>query len=637
MTKYLISGVHTFSEYPPMALGMCMAYAKQEFAADSHFEISADLIANEGDLTWCLASAAAGTRHVLLFSNYLWSTEANLRLSREAKRIDPTCITIHGGPNTPAYTDASRDFLQREPHVDYAVAGEGEETLVELLTAVAAGEDAPEAVAGLRFLRGTRFVETAPRERARNLNAFPSPYLTGFFDTKCAQRWQSAIIETFRGCPYHCTFCDWGSLMGSKIKLFDLARVMAELEWLAENQINTVWFADSNFGMLERDVQIARKVRDLKASTGYPKTMIATFAKNVKSRVVDIVEILVEAQVVSFGIISLQSQDEGTLKAIRRSNIKTSEYEKLRQKFAEKNLTLWAELMLALPGSTLEAFKSDLRYHFDLPVEVWVHRTVMLANSPMAKPEYQREHQIVVDDTNRIISTATMTPDDIELASAICRVYQAVHRFGILRYLVRWLQWERGLDPLDLMHALVVDTAAQQRFPLLAALVEDARTNPDTIMDLVDTVRTFRERMRVENGWTALSTEFMEWVRASYGIESTPAVASLADVQTKLMPGAGRATGREEVHTSHDVLSWYTDWLSGRGRPLETYGPGRVGVQDTSDRSNQPLSAAAAGLPWWELYSELYEIRRESAKKPVSGNKTSPTDEAGKRLEPALA
>ena len=72
---------------------------------------------------------------------------------------------------------------------------------------------------------------------------------------------------------------------------------------------------------------------------------------------------------------------------------------------------------MALPGSTVAALKGDLAYHFDLPIEVFVHRTVMLPNSPMADPKYQREHGIEVDEQKRVSATATMSAADIEAAA----------------------------------------------------------------------------------------------------------------------------------------------------------------------------------------------------------------------------
>ena len=51
-------------------------------------------------------------------------------------------------------------------------------------------------------------------ERLHHLE-IPSPYLTGVFDDIIANNPEyvfNATLETNRGCPFACTFCDWGSL-----------------------------------------------------------------------------------------------------------------------------------------------------------------------------------------------------------------------------------------------------------------------------------------------------------------------------------------------------------------------------------------------------------------------------------------
>jgi hypothetical protein len=269
------------------------------------------------------------------------------------------------------------------------------------------------------------------------------------------------------------------------------------VEWAASRKISTIWIADSNFGLLERDVEIARHISEIKKRTGFPRRMVLTFAKNIKSHVIEIVKLLVDAGLVAQGIISLQTSDPSTLKVIRRTNIKTSEYEKLRHEFAQRDLPLTVELMMALPGSSVDAFKGDLAYHFDLPVEIFVHRTVMLPNSPMADPKYQREHAIVLDEQKRVIATATMSTADIETAEIICRVFQGVHRFGILRYILRWLQWEKGFVPLQVIHDLIADVDAQAEYPLLGAFSHDASVGSDILDHLVNTVMSFREQLRI--------------------------------------------------------------------------------------------------------------------------------------------
>ena len=57
--------------------------------------------------------------------------------------------------------------------------------------------------------------------RLRELSPLPSPYLENVFepllDANPDERWL-ALWETNRGCPFSCTFCDWGSATAAKEK-----------------------------------------------------------------------------------------------------------------------------------------------------------------------------------------------------------------------------------------------------------------------------------------------------------------------------------------------------------------------------------------------------------------------------------
>src|SRR5262249_13918263 len=147
----------------------------------------------------------------------------------------------------PSYPQACETFLRKERHVDYVVKGEGETALVDLLVALAHGDAKTRPLSSISTLDGDRFVQHPIRERTRDLDEFPSPYLTGMFDSLRPEKWPSATIESNRGCPYGCTFCDWGAATLQKIRTFSLERVRAEVTWLAERKVPAMWIADANF------------------------------------------------------------------------------------------------------------------------------------------------------------------------------------------------------------------------------------------------------------------------------------------------------------------------------------------------------------------------------------------------------
>ena len=69
------------------------------------------------------------------------------------------------------------------------------------------------------------------------------------------------FIESARGCPYACTFCEAASSWYNKVNSFTVERVKKELLYIAKRMKNfpdvPLAIADSNFGMLKRDEEIS--------------------------------------------------------------------------------------------------------------------------------------------------------------------------------------------------------------------------------------------------------------------------------------------------------------------------------------------------------------------------------------------
>lgn len=181
---------------------------------------------------------------VLLLSNYVWSHRENLKVAAMVKGRSPDSLVIAGGPDTPAYPADCEAYLRSHPEVDLVVRGEGEATVVAVLDALdgrLVGRDGDLSVLadveGVAFRDGGDVVRTPDRPRIADLDLLPSPYLSGLFDAYGEATVAMAILETNRGCPYGCTFCDWGSATRSRIRQFSLDRVLAEIEWLGRHRI----------------------------------------------------------------------------------------------------------------------------------------------------------------------------------------------------------------------------------------------------------------------------------------------------------------------------------------------------------------------------------------------------------------
>lgn len=561
-------------DHLPLALGMlrAMILAHDGGALLRHYQPLPIVSMTVPELQAVYARFGPG---VWLFSDYVWSLAYNLQLSRLVKAVDRRNLTVHGGPSAPKYEDACRDFMQAHPHVDVVVRGAGEQTLVEALEALAAapGPSDPTrlaAVAGLSFFADgparRQLVRTPDRPRAADLSVMPSPYLAGMFDHYGGQV-VAAVLETNRGCPYSCTFCDWGSATQEKIYRFELDRVKAEIDWIARHRIRVLWIADANYGIFERDVEIARHIADAREREGFPREVVVNYPKNATEKIARIVDIFVKAGICSQGIVSIQTTDPTTLRVIRRDNIKTSKYDELAGIFRRQGLPLSTDLMIGLPGATVASFKTDLQRYFDDDVGVKAYRTELLPNSPMADPEYLREHRIRVDSANFLVSTASYTPADLAEMMAIWSAFDVADGYAVMRYVLRYLQWDHGQPALQVLHAMV----------------RTVRDEPAAYPALTWLLRHFPVQRHALGGWAPLYDEIGRFAQERLGVPGDDAaLAAVLRLNALLMPGPGRRF--PEVHElPFDVEAYFASGLGHRAGPtgrLADLGPGTLTVTD---------------------------------------------------------
>ncbi len=597
--------VNVDSSIAPLALGFLFAVARQHDGG--RLNKSFDFRPNW--LTDVTAAVPQG-RAVMLYSHYIWNSPRMLAYSARAKAENPLALNIHGGPDVPKYElDVERYFVDH-PYVDIAVHGEGEVTICEILDVLEAALlttdpldlSRLDSVAGLSY-RGPdgRAVRTADRARITDLDDIPSPYLTGEFDVFAEAGVPNVILETNRGCPYGCTFCDWGSATASSIRRFNLERIFDELAWCARNKISAVGLADANFGTFERDVEIARRTAELKRIYGFPRHFGTNYAKNSVKHLKPIVEILVEAKILAMGLLSLQSMDEGTLTTINRSNIKLKKYEALAAEFRANRLPLYVDLMMGLPGSTVESFRNDLQECVDREVYPKVHPTQLLINSPMNDPAYRAEHGITAAPSEMVKSCATFNEDDYKEMGKIRRAFLVGEKYGILRHALRYAHQETGQREIDLLCRLLA--AADQDGDRWPALRFTFLYIPALMVPPVN--------------WGWFLADLQRFFVEQLGIANDAALDSALRAQHAMIPAPERRFP-ETIELPCDYAAWHADVLIAKENghlqdwfkvvaPLRSYGPGTLTITDPNKICYQALGRDFNSGVWsiWELASEI--------------------------------
>ncbi len=340
---------------------------------------------------------------VAAFSVSMWNEQLNLTIAQQVKERWPNCLIVFGGAQVP---HNPTDYFEKHPFIDVAVRGEGEESFAEIMEQRLVGNtyaDMP-GVSWRDPSTGKCVYGDQERPFNRDLDVYPSPYLDGLYDELMAGHPElefQAIIETNRGCPFLCTFCYWGKGgLSRKYRHHSMERVTGELEWCAQNKIKYVFNADSNFGMHKRDMDIAHLLVDLKKKYGYPEKFRTCYGKNTNERIFEIGSLFHEHALEKGITLSRQSFSELTLKNIKRDNIKLEVYTNLQKSFNDRNVPVYCELILGLPGETRETWIEGIEklLQTGLQNQIFIYLCQMFNNTELADPAYIEKHGLITRD-----------------------------------------------------------------------------------------------------------------------------------------------------------------------------------------------------------------------------------------------
>jgi radical SAM superfamily enzyme YgiQ (UPF0313 family) len=343
--------------YLPYSAGVVWSYSLADPLIREQFEVT-DWIWRR-DAVEPLAQRLA-QNEIVTFSTYVWNHRYNYALARRIKEINPKVLTIFGGPE-PAITDP--ELFRKEPFMDLVICYEGEITFKRVLEHYENKDW--ENVPGLLINRNGEAVKTQDAERIESLEQVPSPYLSGMFDQLIAKsilelcgkaHWKPIVVV-----PMLAHSVTGAVLTYNKVKKFELERVFDELEWMAKRNFDWISITDANFGMYpERDGMIADKIIECKKSMVSPRTFSVAWAKNQKKEVIDIVKKLLDARGFNQGLtLSVQSLDLDVLENIRRKNMEMNKLNEVFELCEQRNIPAYTELILGLPGETLETWKKN--------------------------------------------------------------------------------------------------------------------------------------------------------------------------------------------------------------------------------------------------------------------------------------
>ena len=442
---------HLNSFYLPYTVGCLWSYVCQYSDITDNYEIGTWLFSR---LDLDTATKKFSDCDVIFASMYIWNTEYTYRLLSLIKQNNPDIKIICGGPQIP-WRD--KNFFLEHPYIDTVVINEGEQAALQILRSILANDNLPQT---LQF------------DRLKELDELPSPYLTGVFDELIAEHpdieWVPTL-ETDRGCPFKCTFCDWGSATGSKMYKLNIDRIRSEINWFADNNMPFLSMTTSNFGAFkERDTEVANIIVECNKRTGMPTAISTSYGKNNADTVFEISKMLLDASIQTGAAVSFQSTTPEVLKNIKRDNMKINKVSEVTEKAKSYNMPVLTELIMGLPGETYDSWVDSVCEVFaNKIINLDIFYLQLIENAPMnindrgtydlqtfvAYDYFYEASETMSSDLSRgtaeiinvIKSTNTLSEEDLYKCSEFSWFVVGMHCYGVTTHISDYLNSKLGI------------------------------------------------------------------------------------------------------------------------------------------------------------------------------------------------
>lgn len=269
---------------------------------------------------------------VIGFSAFSWNIDRVLYLSRRLKSTLAARIILGG----PEITRDNPRILSAD--IDFYVYGDGEAVFRRLLL-------------DQNFWQKRQAAEPA----ADWFRASPSPYLSGGLEPQIEN---IMLLETQRGCPYHCAFCYYNK-SHTTLVFADRARVIEAVQWACDQGVDELFLLDPSLNVRPDLADLLEQIRRVN-----PDRRLALFSE-IRAEGVDarLAALFAAAGFRGFEI-GLQTTHPEALKIMRRST-DIGLFLKGARLLKASGISAAVDLIMGLPADTPGAFKRTVDFVAD--------------------------------------------------------------------------------------------------------------------------------------------------------------------------------------------------------------------------------------------------------------------------------
>ena len=264
-------------------------------------------------------------------------------------------------------------FAGAHTYLDAVVPAEGEHTFCDIARLPTLDRASLEAIPGLDLPASDGWRRNTPRPPLKNLDDIASPFQLGLMGRDTV-----AYLETYRGCPMSCRFCEWGASDKSGT-VFSADYLERELEAYAEHNTSAVFLVDAGLNLNARGF---RNLVEADQRVGFFRST-AIWCEVYPTHLHDEhVQFLSSARAGYIGI-GLQSIDPRVLKLHQRP------FDRNRFERVVRELSPFAhveiQIIFGLPGDSPEGFHRTLDFARAQGVAVRAYHCLVLPDALMSR------------------------------------------------------------------------------------------------------------------------------------------------------------------------------------------------------------------------------------------------------------
>lgn len=353
-----------------------------------------------------------------------------------AKEVCPQALRVLGGIHA---TFMYQQVLTEAPHVDVIVRGEGEEIIVELARAFAAGnwKEARAGIKGLAYVTDDgKIIATPAAPTVKNFDAVDPDWTL--------LEWEKyiyvplgvrvAIPNMARGCPFTCSFCSqWKFWRDYRIR--DPKKVVDEIEKLVND--HQVGF----FILADEEPTINRKKFIAFCEELIARGLPDKVKWGINTRVTDIIrdeEYLALYRKAGLVHVSLGTEAAAQLKLDRfNKETKVAENKKAIRLLREADIFTEAQFIVGLENETAETLEETYRMARDWNPDLanWA----MYTPWPFSPLFQELGDKVEIFDFSKYnFVTPIMKPDAMDRAELLDRVMNNYRRFYMIKALFHY-------------------------------------------------------------------------------------------------------------------------------------------------------------------------------------------------------